>query len=520
MTFKLTHSDLDLAKEAIEFHGVDSFFPEQPELMMVFSNWEVVRDHISKIDLKNYKPYGHLTSYVLKNDKLVRPIDYLHIQDLIIFTAITLLFRDEIEAARLPKGKKKSFSYRAPNTRGVLYDTGNNYSQYRAATEKRLSLAKTKFVTIIDITDFFPRIYQHRLENALESFVSSERLKSANFVLAKKLLPVFSNKTSYGIPTGPFAGRVLAEAVLVDVDAMLADAGIDFVRWMDDFTVFSKTRDEGEQAIQLLTKWLHEHHGLSLNRAKTKIFEKADFRRDVWKTYDDEHELLRELVSKFNSDDPYFDDIEELDEDGDEEISDLELSQVFDLALTLETLPKYGLLRHITERVIFRDSVSDETRLAIIRKAIKNVAKLGPVVDSICKAIALEPLITDAEAKKFCKAQFSEFKSRKLFVPGHNVIWVCWLIGERDIGSLKAKVKELISLTDDQAVRKQAVLCLGKIGRRSDILAIKDSINTYSPSTRLSLIFASRVLGEDERGFWRRANTITDFYEKLAFSVD
>jgi len=512
--FRLSQEELDVAKQAIEFHGIDSFYPRQPEIDDALAAWTEVSEHIRKIDLDTYKPYPQMTTYVLKDDKLVRPIDHLHVQDLLIYTALVIILRDTVEKSRLPKSMKKSFSYRAPGTRGVLYDTGDSFLKYRNATESRLTLKKTKFVTTIDLTDFFPRIYQHRLENALNSFAETQRQTDANRVLCKKLLPVFSGKTSYGIPTGPFASRVLAEAVLVDVDAMLADASIDFVRWMDDFTVFTRTREEGVQTIQLLTEWLHTHHGLSLNRAKTTIYETAAFRRDVWKTYDDEHEKFRELTGKLKSDDPYSDPTEDIGED---EVSSEDLIEVFNLALDLEDLPKYGFIRHLLERVIFRDDVLLETRVGIIKKAMERIDDLEPIIDSLAKAISREIGITDAATRKFCKERLRVFSSRKIFCPGHNLVWICWLVGQRKVLQLRPQVKQIADDTSDPAVKKQSLLCLKELGTRSDALHFKNNFLNYGPQCRLALIYLSGLLGKDERNFWKVSLTLNDFYEKLAF---
>jgi hypothetical protein len=306
---------------------------------------------------------------------------------------------------------------------------------------------------------------------------------------------------------------VLAEAVLVDVDATLADKGIDFVRWMDDFTVFTKTESEAKQIIQLLIEWLNNHHGLSINRAKTNIYNKDIFKRDIWKTYDDEHEKFRELIVKMKSDDPYADE----DTDPDAEVEDEDLLEIFHLALSLEKLPKFGLIRHLLDRVLFRDSIAVSTRVQVISKAMQVVTELEPVFDALAKAVSREPNITDAAVTKFCRAIIKDASQRKIFVPGHLVMWACWLIGERKCVDLKLEIKKLVENTNDNAVRREAILCLAKIGTRADIVAIKDNFLSYRPNTRIALIFASAKLGKDERGFWKNSQTMTDFYEKLLF---
>lgn len=520
--FMLSEAELEQARDALIFHGLDSFFPKFAEFDHVVNNWQQIAEHIQKIDLDTYEPYKHHRTYVAKTDKLVRPIDRLHVQDLLIYTAITLILRDCIEESRLPQSAKKSFSYRSKKHPGRLYETTNSYEKYRKATEERLSLKKTKFVATTDITDFFPRVYQHRLENAIESFLNTEREREANRVLCKKLLPRFSNGTSYGIPTGPFASRILAEALLVDVDATLSDKGIDFVRWLDDITIFTKTDEEAVQAIQLFMEWLDKHHGLSINQAKTKIYRDDTFIRDIWKTYDEEHERLRGLITKVRSEDPYADDEDFEDDDwdlDDDNVEDAELIEIFDLALTIDQLPKYGLIRHLLERVIFRETVTNGVRKQIIEKAMDHVWQLEPVFDSIAKAIAREHSISDTEVSKFCKLIFRGLEKRTIFAPGHTYIWLCWLIAERKLTHLKTKIKGLISESNDSAVKEFAILSLRSVGDRADLIAIKDDLPALTPNTRIALIIASSKLGKDERNFWRKTQTITDVYERLAFSI-
>ena len=69
-----------------------------------------------------------------------------------------------------------------------------------------------------DISDFYPRIYHHRLENALnDATQNTEVVRRILFILAK-LTP---GEVSFGLPVGGHAARVLAEAVLNRTDRLL-----------------------------------------------------------------------------------------------------------------------------------------------------------------------------------------------------------------------------------------------------------------------------------------------------------
>ena len=53
----------------------------------------------------------------------------------------------------------------------------------------------------------------------------------------RKFIGSVMGSDSYGIPIGPYASRLLAEALLIDVDASLEAQHVDFVRWVDDYNV-------------------------------------------------------------------------------------------------------------------------------------------------------------------------------------------------------------------------------------------------------------------------------------------
>src|SRR5690606_30747351 len=99
----------------------------------------------------------------------------------------------------------------------------------------------TRFVAIADVADFYPRIYQHRLENVIESTATTARATDVARVLVRKLIAKLIGGNSYGIPVGPYASRLLGEAVLIDVDSYLQSRGIDFVRWVDDYNLFARS---------------------------------------------------------------------------------------------------------------------------------------------------------------------------------------------------------------------------------------------------------------------------------------
>jgi hypothetical protein len=102
------------------------------------------------------------------------------------------------------------------------------------------------------------------LENIIESVATSQRVRDVARVLVKKLIGNIMNRDSYGIPVGPYASRLLAEALLIDVESSLQSQGVDFVRWVDDYSIFCRTEYEAQSVLFSLGEWLFSKHGLTL----------------------------------------------------------------------------------------------------------------------------------------------------------------------------------------------------------------------------------------------------------------
>lgn len=337
--FKLTSEEIDLAIEAINHHGYSAMLPQPVEWNDVISNKNEIRDYISEIDLDTYEPFKAMKIFAPKNRANIRIVHLLHPQDLIIYTALTLIVKNDIESNRISKKSKRVFSYRVDLSKdNRLYDAKGAHEGYLQCLSDKSQKNGVKFVSIADIADFYPRIYQHRLENIIESTSSGQRGVEVARVLVKKLISNLMGRNSYGVPVGPYASRVLAEAVLIDVDAYLHSNKIDFVRWVDDYNIFCKSEYEAQSTLFSLGEWLFSNHGLTLQSAKTKILPVTRFIDEVLSIPEDQLSdrdaavsVLKDFVTGYE-DEP---DEGELDEDAIQEI--LEELQGFDLLGMLNT---------------------------------------------------------------------------------------------------------------------------------------------------------------------------------------
>src|SRR5260221_4409641 len=111
--FKMTEKELQRAFEAIEYHGYSALFPRPKEWDTVKTAWKSFRKELATIDLDEYQPSTPIRVYAPKSRINVRAMTLLHPQDLILYTGMALLVKNDLEAARMRKSQHRVFSYRS-----------------------------------------------------------------------------------------------------------------------------------------------------------------------------------------------------------------------------------------------------------------------------------------------------------------------------------------------------------------------------------------------------------------------
>lgn len=219
------------------------------------------------------------------------------------YLALVIEMGPAIERARIATSENTVFSYRfiSPTTEGRIFDDNITWHAFmnasyaiaqnsvkKTAENSRMRASilatgtknssqsedanETPYVILCDISDFYSRIYHHRVDNAL-------RWLGANAEIVKRigdLLQVFSGTASYGLPVGGPASRLIAEIALNGVDKLLRGEGIQFCRYVDDYRIFCSTKEEAYQRLIFLSEKLF-NEGLSLQKAKTRILTAKEF---------------------------------------------------------------------------------------------------------------------------------------------------------------------------------------------------------------------------------------------------
>jgi len=229
-------------------------------------------DFLKAADLTRERIGPARRGLVAKDKNSFRQCAWLDPFDAVKYLAVSYMLFHEIEAARIPKHERIVHSHRLSEKSDEIFDQNFGYDSFRQRSSElsRDRIGKWKVVT--DISNFFDRISNHSLENHLLDLGCNKKYVS----LVREMLYFWAgDRRSYGIPVGSDASRILSEAVLLDVDAKLKNYGIVFVRYVDDFRIFSETKAEALKAIEILTNLLADE-GLSLNNRKTDIFKIVD----------------------------------------------------------------------------------------------------------------------------------------------------------------------------------------------------------------------------------------------------
>ncbi|WOI57139.1 RNA-directed DNA polymerase [Palleronia sp. LCG004] len=260
-------------------HGDTDIFPLTFEGHAIFDNTEKFVDLICEYDA-NFDEY--LAQYPPSNTNALIPVSYYGFRwgtqmDPIWnahFLSCVIALAEKLEAARVKTDAKIVFSYRFQPQKdcGDLFDRSLSWHAFMMRSLEKCD--SYEFVTTCDISEFYPRLNHHRLENALLQVAGDTPYPKR--IMA--FLSNFSNTRSFGLPIGGPAARILSEITINQIDWLLQSKRIDFVRFADDFHLFAKSREEAYRNTIIISEKLFENQGLSLQKSKTRIMTTSEFK--------------------------------------------------------------------------------------------------------------------------------------------------------------------------------------------------------------------------------------------------
>ena len=426
--------------------------------------------------------------------------------------AMVMSIGEEIESVRIPVAREIVFSYRYAwnRTDSNIFSRDVGWVDFQRKSVEHAG--KFASVLMCDISDFYPRIYHHRLENSLKKAAAG----SDAIWRIMRLLKYFSKNVSYGLPVGGPAARLLSELLLNRVDKLLLAEGIVFCRYADDYHLFSASEEESyKQLVSLSTKLL-ENEGLLLQKGKTRILTSDEFLRtsefsDLNQPDSPLETSSREFMRLRLYYDPY-------SPTADEEYESLkaELARFDVVGMLAREIRKSRVHQALTRKLVNAiQHVDTQQKSGAVVSLIDSLEALYPVMPAVIMTIksVLPELEESTKQAVFRRLrQLLAAGSYMLTVPAHLAYTVRLIANDPSEESDELLVRTYNQSTSS-SIRRDVILAMAVRGSDYWISDLKNRFSLLSPWEKVAIIIASHTLPGDEGDHWRK-NTrdgFTDF---------
>jgi len=409
---------------------------------------------------------------------------------------------DEIESQRLPVQNQRVFSYRfhCDDTDKKIFDPSIGWREFQQTSVDRAR--NSSHVLVCDIANFYPRVYHHRLENALKKVTYNTETVRRIMALLKEI----SKGYSFGLPIGGPAARLLSELLLNRMDRLLVTHSISFCRFVDDYHIFASSREEAYESLVFLSEKLLENEGLSLQKSKTRIMTSEEFLAlsgfaDSKEPVDQNEAEARSFLSIRIHFDPYsstaVEDYEELKR---------EINRFDIVGMLAREIGKSRIHQALTKRLISAVRYLDPpVRDEAVRSLLDSLSTLYPVFPNVMILVkAVLPDIGDSvRSYAFEKIRGLIASSSYIIKVPVNLCYAIRVLAD----DLSLQTDELLVMvyreTTSMIVRRDIILIMAKRDADYWISDVRRSFHTLTPWERRSLLIASYILG-DEGSHWRK----------------
>ena len=405
----------------------------------------------------------------------------------------------EIEAKRAAKDVVFAYRFAPDNTTQSIFDKDIGWTKFRD-TIKNLS-KDYKFVLRCDISDFYPRIYHHPLENALIRTVQNTHVAKR----ITRIISLIAGGPSYGLPVGGNAARLLSELLLNQVDKLLLMKKIRFCRFVDDYVIFANSREEAQSALISLTNYLVNNYGLSLQKSKTKILTVNEFllTTDLMDEVEGENpeaaseRAFRKLRIHY---DPYSQTAQE-----DYETLSQELKKYDIIGMLGRELGKSRIDETLTKRLV---NALKHLDAPIQNEAVKSITQnfhllypLFPNVMRVCRSLlgSLEKPVRDE-----LFAELRELINTNSYITQvtNNLAFALRVLAHDESDEADILLAGCHEQTSSMMIKRDIILIMAHRRSHHWLSNLKNSYATLSPWEKRAMLVASYTLG-DEGSYFR-----------------
>lgn len=417
------------------------------------------------------------------------------------YLSLVLSIADKIESVRVPEVDNTVFSYRFQwqDAEAKIFKD-STWMDFR---NQCLELSNAYPVVVqTDISDFYPRIYHHRIENALQRLpnVGDQPKRIMD------LLTQFSQNVSYGLPVGGPASRILAELSLDGVDKLLVRRGVRFCRYADDYAIFCTDKAEAYRTLVFLSEKL-ANEGLVLQKKKTRILTAQEFREtsqlldpaEAANALATEEQKLLSISLRF---DPYSPTAEEDYEELKGAIQEIDIIGILGREIAKTTIDS-TVAKQAVQAILVLDPRQQHHAVSMLLDG-DNVMTLAPVFVTVMRVVREIYAVSATDARsRFDKAlcKLWSDQSPLLSVEVNLSYYIRALAGDQT----QQKEEILIKIFEESAnpmIRRLVILAMAKWSCHYWLSDAKVRYGAMSVFERRAFIIASYFLG-DEGKHWR-----------------
>lgn len=482
--------------------GDTDVFPPPFEYEALRHDWESVRSDLAGRNVLEWVTRPSRTLLSPKAKYGFRVVTQLDPIDFLIYSSLVYEIAEDLEARRIPVANEIVFSYRvATNPEGQLFNPDIGYRAFLDKCRTKLNeYANVCVVATTDISDFYSRIYHHRLQNALGA--ATTRTSHINGIM--RLLSGWNGTETFGIPVGCAPSRVLAEITLSDVDEALLATGVDFIRFNDDYRIFARSRTQAYKQIAFLAETLFRNHGLSLQPQKTSIQDATSFRSQYLATpldreMDSLHDRFETLIEALGLESWY------------EAIDYADLTE--DQQALVDALNLVELFRE--------EAGSAEPDLPVVRFCLRRLGQLGDAsaVESIFNNLeSIIPAFVDV-INYFSNLRYLNSESRSVLGArvldllndsivselAYHRMWIMQLFTTSKEWDNDNRFINLYNRESDQACKRKLILAMGRSQQRHWFQSQWRTLFDHPNWQRRALLAAASCMPSDARRHWYRS---------------